>query len=382
MIKYNNTSHLIHNNNFMTSKNFLCGFILSIFCFSLSGNQVHAQTATTDSLPKVLKVGLAGSEPFVFDNADSEGIAVEIWDEVADEKGWEFDFVSYTSVNKGLEAVKKGEVDLMVGPISITSQRARHYRFSQPYYQSSLAIASRVEDAGLWSRIKPFFSMQLLIAVGIFVFILSIVGTLFWLAERHHSPEQFPADPAKGIGNGMWLAIVTMSTTGYGDMAPITLRGRIIAGVWMVVTIIFATSMVAGIASTLTLSGLGSSTVSNIEELSGKKTATITGSPAVSFIKEHKSKPVMVESLQEAIKLLHDKKVDAVIYDRPQLLYFQKNGPEDEIFIAKAEYYKQGYGVAFPLDSEMVNEVNLGLLELAEKQRVIEIVDKYLGKDE
>ena len=61
---------------------------------------------------------------------------------------------------------------------------------------------------------------------------------------------------------------------------------------------------------------------------------------------------------------------------------FKRMVLEDEIFIAKAEYYKQGYGVAFPLDSEMVNEVNLGLLELAEKQRVIEIVDKYLGKDE
>lgn len=189
----------------MTSNNFLYGFILSIFCFGLSGQQVNAQARTTDSVPKVLKVGLAGSEPFVFENADSQGIAVEIWDEVANKEGWDFDYVSYTSVDKGLKAVEKGDVDLMVGPISITSQRAKHYRFSQPYYQSSLAIASRVEDAGLWGRIKPFFSMQLLVAVGIFLFILSIVGTLFWLAEHKHSPEQFPKDPVKGIGNGMWL---------------------------------------------------------------------------------------------------------------------------------------------------------------------------------
>ncbi|MDT0293420.1 transporter substrate-binding domain-containing protein [Mesonia ostreae] len=366
----------------MTSKNFLYGFFLSILYFTLSGQEVNAQTSQTDSVPKVLRVGVAGSEPFVFANADSEGIAVEIWNEVAGKKDWDFNYVSYPSVNKGLQAMKKGDIDLMVGPISITSQRAKHYIFSQPYYQSSLAIASRVEDAGLWGRIKPFFSMQLLIAVGIFVFILSIVGTLFWLAERRHSPEQFPKDPVKGIGNGMWLAIVTMSTTGYGDMAPVSLRGRIIAGIWMVVTIIFATSMVAGIASTLTLSGLGSSTVSNIEELSGKKTATVTGSPAVGFIKEHKSKPVMVDNLQEAMKLLDEKKVDAVIYDRPQLLYFQTNGLEEEIYIAKAEYYKQGYGVAFPLESKLVNEVNLGLLELAEKQEIVEIVDEYLGKDE
>lgn len=180
----------------------------------------------------------------------------------------------------------------------------------------------------------------------------------------------------------MWLAIVTMSTTGYGDIAPVTLRGRIISGSWMVITLIFATSMIAGIASTLTLSGLGTSTVTNIEQLSGKKTATIVGSPAEAFIKEHKSKAVAVSTIDQAMELLKNKKVQAVVYDRPQLMYYKNNHKEEDLYLAKAEYYKQGYGFAFQKGNNLVYDVNQTLLELAEDRKVKGIVDDYLGKEE
>lgn len=346
--------------------------------------QSRAQSLEFNPTTDTLIVGVAGSEPFIINKGnddDLSGIAIELWEDLAKDKDWNYRYKTYNSVNDALNATENGELDLVVGPISITSQRVKKVRFSQPYYQSSLAIASRADAIGFWGRIKPFFSFELLIAVGVFLFILATVGTLFWLAERKASPEQFPEDPKTGIGNGMWLAIVTMSTTGYGDMAPVTLKGRIIAGVWMIVTIIFATSMVAGIASTLTLTGLGTSTINNIEELSEKTTATILGSPAESFIKDYKYEEVPVNILSEAMTKLKNKEVDAVIYDRPQLLYFQNNHNDKNIFISKSEYSKQGYGFAFPLNSQLVNEVNLVLLEFSENQIINEIVIDYLGKE-
>jgi len=66
---------------------------------------------------------------------------------------------------------------------------------------------SRVSESTLWDKVKPLFSFKLLIAVGIFLIILTIVGTLLWLAERKKSPDQFPSKPIDGIGTGMWLAI-------------------------------------------------------------------------------------------------------------------------------------------------------------------------------
>ena len=339
-----------------------------------------AQSVNLTITKDTLLVGIAGSEPFVFD--EDKGIATEIWDEVADKRSWNYKYVPFKNVEDALHSLNKGDLDLVVGPISITSKRMETMRFSQPFYNSSISIISRVENKSLWQRFKPLLSFKLLMAVGIFLVILAIVGALLWLAERKESPEQFSKKALNGIGTGMWLAIVTMTTTGYGDKAPITLMGRIITGTWMVVSIIFATSMVAGIASILTLSSLDSTTISTIEQLSGNKVATITGSTSEEFLTKSKIKEIGVSNLNDAIEKLKSKDVDAVVYDRPQLLYYLKNNNNQELYISKAEYYKQGYGFAFPLNSELTLSVNRALLELAENQQTERIINYYIQKDE
>lgn len=368
---------------FLIDKNKIFLFLLLIFT---TLGFVQAQENQIDTLKtKVLKVGVAGNEPFVFKThgAVSGGIAIEIWEDIALEENWEYDYQKFDNTNEALKELGRNDLDIVVGPLSITSSRLERMQFSQPFYNSSLAIVSREDDFSLWNAIKPLFSIKLLLAVAVFLFILAIVGTLLWLAERHKSPDQFPHDPINGIATGMWLAIVTMSTTGYGDKAPITVPGRVIAGAWMVISIISATSMVAGIASTLTLSSLGSTTITNIEQLTDRKAATIQRSPSESFLRENKVKVSNVASLDEAFELLENNDVDAVVYDRPQLLYYLKDKIGDQLHLAKAEYYKQGYGFAFPKnDSKFIYKVNRALLKHAENQETIRIIDYYLDKDE
>lgn len=348
-------------------------------CIFLSG-KIAAQPAGSPMPAKVFKVGLAGNAPFVIkDKNNYSGIAVEIWELMANTAGWKYEFVPYNTVHEALDEMSSGKIDLVAGPVSITADRVTSMRFSQPYYQSSLTILSRLDQPGIWDRISPFFSIKLLIAVGVFLIILAIVGTLIWLAERNKSPEQFPHDPAPGIANGMWLAIVTMSTTGYGDRAPITFWGRIIAGSWMIVSIIFATSMVAGIASTLTLTGMGNKTINSLEELSGKKAATVNGSPAEEFLSAYPIEEVVVENLDEAYKKLKNKTVDAVVYDRPQLLYYLKKNKDRQVQVSNAEYYKQGYGFAFPLQTKINHPVNVLLLQLSEENKIDRIIQYWLN---
>lgn len=202
--------------------------------FIIAGFFLTAHLQAVPSSSSVSKdtliVGVAGSAPFVFDQDDNhKGIAIEIWEELAKEKGWSYKFNYFESVDAVLDALNEGDLDVVAGPISITSHRLEYMKFSQPFYNSSLAILSRSDKLTLWERISPIFSMKLLLAVLVFLIILSFVGALLWLAERKKSPDQFPENPIDGIANGMWLAIVTMSTTGYGDKAPITVWGRILA---------------------------------------------------------------------------------------------------------------------------------------------------------
>ena len=344
-------------------------------------SSIKAETQRLDIVEDTLIVGIAGSEPFVFDE-EGRGIAIEIWDEIADKRSWNYKYVPFKNVEDALHQLNRGAVDMVVGPISITSKRLENMRFSQPFYNSSISIISLEAEKGLWQKIKPLFSAKLLMAIGFFLLILSIVGTLLWLAERKESPEQFPKGPLQGIGSGMLLAIVTMTTTGYGDKAPITLLGRIITGTWMVISIIFATSMVAGIASILTLSSLDSTTISTIEQLSGRKAATVSGSTSEDFLNKSKVRIIGSSNLNDAIEKLENKEVEAVVFDRPQLLYYLKNNNAEKFYISKAEYSKQGYGFAFPFNSELIFSVNRTLLELAENQQTERIINYYIKKDE
>lgn len=344
----------------------------------------NAQDSSSTYKPDTssLRVGVAGSAPFVVsNNNDLTGISVELWQSVAADAGWGYHTQTFKSVEDALQELKAGKLDVVIGPISITSDRAKSVRFAQPYYQSSLSILSVSKAPSLWDKISPLFSIKLLIAVFIFIFILAIVGTLLWLAERKENSEQFPNEFPRGVGNGMWLAIITMSTVGYGDIAPKTLRGRIVAGSWVVISIIFATSMVAGIASTLTLTSINHTSITKAEDLNGKNVAVPADSPAAGFIKEYGGSSVPMNNIAQGVQLLKDKKADAAVFDRPQLLYYLKKHPEKDLKISHSEYEKQGYGFVFPLNSRLIHTANIYLLHEAETDKTARITKEWLGDE-
>ena len=131
----------------------------------------------------------------------------------------------------------------------------------------------------------------------------------------------------------------------------------------------------------MTFSNFQSVDIKNIEQLNGKKVATLSGSPSIDFLNEYNIRIKPVGNLDQAMKMLNNKEVDAIVYDRPQLMYYINNHKEDDLEIAKAEYYQQGYGFAFPKESPLSYDVNRTLLELAEAQQISEIEEEFLGKE-
>jgi voltage-gated potassium channel len=62
-----------------------------------------------------------------------------------------------------------------------------------------------------------------------FCIVLVVAATLAYLLERDVNPRDFGSIP-----NALWWAIVTLTTTGYGDVVPLTIGGRMLAGTVMV----------------------------------------------------------------------------------------------------------------------------------------------------
>lgn len=59
--------------------------------------------------------------------------------------------------------------------------------------------------------------------------LLLLASTLAFYAEREAQPDKFA-----NIPQAMWWAVATLTTVGYGDVAPITLYGKLVGAVFMV----------------------------------------------------------------------------------------------------------------------------------------------------
>jgi voltage-gated potassium channel len=94
--------------------------------------------------------------------------------------------------------------------------------------------------AMLW-RILRRSSTALLSVAMLFLIVFLIAATLAYVFERDSQPEAFGSIP-----RAMWWAIVTLTTTGYGDLVPVTIWGRLLAG-WLMVGGIVLFALQAGI---------------------------------------------------------------------------------------------------------------------------------------
>lgn len=67
---------------------------------------------------------------------------------------------------------------------------------------------------------------ELLLSLAVAIVLLVLSSTAMYLIEGPINPEAFGSIP-----RAMWWSIVTLTTIGYGDVFPVTLGGRMVAGV-------------------------------------------------------------------------------------------------------------------------------------------------------
>lgn len=105
----------------------------------------------------------------------------------------------------------------------------------------------------LFAKAKPFlYTNGLIYVLWITVLMTLVCGGLISLIEPN----------IKTFGDGVWWAFVTITTVGYGDMAPASGLGRIIAGVLMLSGIGFL-GMLTGTIATFFLKLVNKSNISN-----------------------------------------------------------------------------------------------------------------------
>ena len=316
-----------------------------------------------------LRIGVSGSPPFVIEeDGVLSGISVEIWKDIAERLDQPYKFIVQPNTNANVKAVADGSVDLAIGPISITPTRLANPKidFTQPYYHGYEGLLIPQKPPGLITRLRPFIGWAALSSVGILISLLFIFGNLIWLAERRKNTEQFPRHYFHGVGNGMWFGLVTLTTVGYGDRAPLSRSGRIIAGIWMVISLVAVSSITAGLASafTLSLAELAPSAIREKDDLRGKDIAVVEGKTSLRWGKLYEINAFLTKDLNEAIQILKQGKVEGIIFDEAPLRNYLKQNKKSKLKLANFPLAIQTYGFVLPMGSPLRSQLNIELLDM------------------
>jgi polar amino acid transport system substrate-binding protein len=124
---------------------------------------------------------------------------------------------------------------------------------------------------------------DILHAFGLMILMSLAAGIMVFLFEKRQKKEMLGDGVLKGISHGIWWSVVTMTTVGYGDKAPKTIGGRIVAIIWMLLSIVFISSFTAHINTSLTLSELRDK-VHSFKDLHTSRVGSIIQSEASNFL--------------------------------------------------------------------------------------------------
>ena len=344
-----------------------------------AGSALPTRVAEADP-PAMMTIATRQVPPFAFKGVDGQwsGIAIELWNQIADENGFDFQYTEL-GLTEMLEATAAGRVDAAVAALTITSDREQLLDFSHAFHASGLAMAVPQRSGDLLALIARLMSPGFLAVIGALLALLIAVGVLIWLAERRAN-AQFHRAPLSGIGSGVWWSAVTMTTVGYGDKAPTTLLGRSIGMVWMFAGLIAISTFTAAITTALTVNELDSS-IDSIDDLRLKRVLALSGSTSDQFLADHGIRHRRVDDLSDALMLVAQGKADAVVHDAPILRFEIAEAFAHQLRVSPVLLRRQQYGIALPPESELREPANVTLLELIRSDTWMKILDRYLGPE-
>jgi len=350
---------------------------------SASADELISAAPTETNTPNTtLIVGVRHTPPFAIRDEQGEwhGVSIALWRHIATQLGLTFVIQEHATVTALFDALASGKTQVAIGALTMTAEREEKVDFSHAFYTGGLGIAAKQgETAGLFAVIMRLFSWEFLSAIAALLALLALVGVLIWLFERRHNPAQFGGGTANGVGAGLWWSAVTMTTVGYGDKAPITMGGRILALVWMFASIITISGFTAAIASSITIGQLND-VVQSAADLPKVRVVTVAGSTSDAYLQPRLLSYHKQNTAQAALEDLVAGKADAAVYDASILKYLIKQQNLADIAVLPETLSRQDYAFGLSPNHPLTEQINRELLRYVQTPEWDSLLARYLGE--
>lgn len=325
-----------------------------------------------------LNVGVVEGAPFVIkDKDDLLGISIRLWEEIADDLQVPFKYVEDPTreVDAWFDLLKKGEIDVLIGPISINKNRYAKADFTFPYFVNSIGVAIYYDELTNALLILEYFFISigslLTLVIVFFIFYVHLVwiyeksvyqdmpkkyldgmSYLFWnfLVLGHH--RNYPATtPSKFI---LLLNLFTLAPASY------VLKGAFIS--------FFTVTLIQFIESDVKTSSLSSMRVGVIQGTQAQQIAYDNGLRIVSY-----------PTFAKAMQALEEGKIQAYADDTVLLQYYLKEGKYTHFKITGVDLKHDLYAFGVTHNCPYLRDINNKILELRLVNYLQRICTTYLG---
>lgn len=346
----------------------------------------HAVAQAAPDPTQKIRVVTRNLEPFSFEKEGRRvGFAAELWEQLARETGLQYEVQVVGTAQEIIDALQNKTADAGVGALSVTAKREAVIDFSQPFYESGLQVlvagsAGSFTD-NILSLVKNLFSLQLIGAFLLLIATMFIISHLVWRYEHKVNEDMWPKSYRHGLWESFWWTVSTLLVGGADNKGPIGVGGRIVAIVWMLLSIVLVSLLTASFTTTLTINTLKGD-INGPSDLPGRKVATVKGSTAETWLTAKAAKVQPFADVGECIAALRDGKVQAVVYDAPILQYESAKLQDDKLQLVGPVFERQNYAFALQQDSPLREKLNQALLKLSESGVGTELRKKFFGADQ
>jgi polar amino acid transport system substrate-binding protein len=328
-----------------------------------------------------LKVAVYDAPPYghVEPDGSIDGVSVDLWRRAVESLGREYHLIPVTQMEAILKGLERKDYDAAIGAITITPARLARVDFSYPTHRSGAAVAVR-QDTGPMAALASYGSVlgELTPLIALTFALLIVMGVAMWLAERSMRPHGHES-VVDTLRDGIYWAVVTMTTVGYGDKTPKTTAGRVIAVVWMLASVALVSILSTSIVSRMTADRVVGGFRLTEADLAGKRLAAVAHSSGAEYLDERRLRYAPFDDLLAALTALERGQADSVVNSIGALQYLVATRFKDTIRSPQGVLEPAYMAIALPPGSPLKKSLDEALVGITASQEWRRIEDSYFG---
>jgi ABC-type amino acid transport substrate-binding protein len=184
----------------------------------------------------------------------------------------------------------------------------------------------------------------------------------------------------KSWHDGVYWAVVTMTTVGYGDKTPKTHLGRTLAVLWMVGSLVLVSLLTTNLVARMTVSRVEGVAATRASDLAGKRLSAVANSSGAEYLDAQHLAYQKFDNLPDALNAVASGKADAVVNSLGALQYLVNTRFADTIDPPRGLLAPAYMAFALPMNSALKKPLDRALTVVTATPEWRSVEETYFGR--